>query len=78
MIETHIEDPKNRLTQRKIPSTGLVSVVTPVYNEEDNLSELYDRLRSVMDGLDLEWEWLVVDDHSIDSKTFRSFLIKWR
>ena len=44
----------------------LLSVVTPAYNEARNLPVLHERLCGVLDGLDLEWEWIVVDDHSRD------------
>jgi glycosyltransferase involved in cell wall biosynthesis len=44
----------------------LLSVVTPAYNEAQNLPVLYERLRSALDVPDLEWEWVVVDDHSRD------------
>jgi polyisoprenyl-phosphate glycosyltransferase len=44
----------------------LLSVVTPAYNEGANLPILYDRLRQVLERLDLGWEWVVVDDHSRD------------
>jgi glycosyltransferase involved in cell wall biosynthesis len=44
----------------------MISVVTPAYNEAENLSVLYERLRAVMDRLGAEWEWVVVDDHSRD------------
>lgn len=46
-----------------------ISIVTPAYNEERNLPVLYDRLRAVLDGLDIDWEWIVIDDHSAD-RTF--------
>ena len=45
----------------------VVSVVTPAYNEAQNLPLLYGRLQAVLDGLDLDWEWVVVDDHSRDA-----------
>lgn len=44
----------------------VISVVTPAFNEAENLPELYARLHAVLDPLGLEWEWLVVDDHSTD------------
>ena len=44
----------------------VISVVTPAYNEAENLPELYTRLHAVLDPLSVEWEWLVVDDHSTD------------
>lgn len=42
------------------------SVVVPVYNEVENLSELYRRVREVMEGLGEPWELVLVDDGSSD------------
>jgi dolichol-phosphate mannosyltransferase len=47
----------------------LLSIVTPGYNEAKNLPLLYERLCRVLGALDLDWEWIVVDDHSVD-RTF--------
>ncbi|MFC2150173.1 glycosyltransferase family 2 protein [Calditrichota bacterium] len=46
----------------------LVSIVTPVYNEEANLQEFYRELAEVLEKFEgkLTWEWLAVDDHSRD------------
>jgi len=44
----------------------LLSVVTPAYNEADNLPVLRGRLSQALSSLDLDWEWVVVDDHSTD------------
>ena len=44
-----------------------ISVVIPVYNEEENLTLLYDELTEVMKGLDRPYEILFVDDGSKDS-----------
>ncbi len=44
----------------------LISVVVPLYNEADNLPELTDRLRTVLDGCDSDWEVILVDDGSQD------------
>jgi glycosyltransferase involved in cell wall biosynthesis len=43
-----------------------LTIVTPAYNEAQNLPVLYQRLRSVLDDIDVDWEWIVVDDHSTD------------
>src|SRR5256885_1452602 len=43
-----------------------LSVVIPVYNEEDNLPELYRRLRAVLEGVGRPWEIIFVDDGSRD------------
>ena len=45
---------------------SLLTIVTPAYNEAGNLPVLYQRLRDVLDGVDIDWEWIVVDDHSVD------------
>jgi glycosyltransferase involved in cell wall biosynthesis len=43
-----------------------LSVVIPVYNEVDNLTELYDRLKVVLESLRISWELIFVDDGSRD------------
>lgn len=43
-----------------------LSVLTPAFNEAANLRELYRQLGPALDALGLEWEWIVVDDHSND------------
>src|SRR5262249_35091495 len=43
-----------------------LSVVIPVYNEEENLPLLWPELRAVLDGLGLAYEVLFVDDGSRD------------
>lgn len=47
----------------------LVTVITPAYNEEENLPVLYERLAAVFNGAPEDWEWIIVDDHSAD-RTF--------
>ncbi len=42
------------------------SIIVPVYNEASGLSELYRRLRAVMDELGSSWELVLVDDGSRD------------
>lgn len=44
----------------------MLSILTPAFNEEENLEALYRRLAESMGPLGLEWEWLVIDDHSRD------------
>ena len=43
-----------------------LSVVIPVYNEEDNIRLLHERLRKALDPLNQEYEMLFVDDGSTD------------
>ncbi len=52
--------------QRNASAPALLSIVSPAYREAENLPELYGRIRAVMDGLPLEWEWVILDDHSPD------------
>jgi len=44
----------------------LLSIVVPTFNEEENLEQLYERVAGVVDGLDLDWELILVDDGSTD------------
>ena len=47
-----------------------VSVLVPVYNEEDNVTRAYDRVVQVFEGLpDYELEFIFADNHSTD-RTF--------
>lgn len=43
-----------------------LSVIVPVYNEQDNLQSIYAELISVLKPLDLSYEIIFVDDGSID------------
>lgn len=44
----------------------MISVLTPAFNEAANLPQLYERLVATMSGVDGDWEWVIVDDHSRD------------
>jgi glycosyltransferase involved in cell wall biosynthesis len=43
-----------------------VSIVIPVYEEEESLLELYNSVKGVMEGLDVPFEIIFVDDGSAD------------
>jgi glycosyltransferase involved in cell wall biosynthesis len=46
----------------------LISVVTPCFNEEDNLSQIYEAVRAVFDGLpQYRYEHLFIDNASKDA-----------
>jgi dolichol-phosphate mannosyltransferase len=45
------------------------SIVAPIYNELENLPELYRRVKEVMDTTGEAWELILVDDGSTDGST---------
>ena len=49
-------------------SAVFLSIVTPAFNEAENLPRLYERIAALdWAGLRLDFELLVVDDHSTDA-----------
>jgi len=44
-----------------------ISLIIPVYNEEENIRDLYQEIVRSLCGLSCEWEIVLVDDGSIDS-----------
>ncbi len=44
-----------------------ISVVIPLYNEEENVQELHSRLKAVLDTLGTDYEVLFIDDGSTDN-----------
>lgn len=54
-------------TQTTDPSgRQLLSIVVPAFNEAANLRPLYERLVTGLEGVDLDWELIFVDDGSTD------------
>ncbi len=47
----------------------IYSIIAPIYNEFENLPELYRRIREVMDSSGESWELVLVDDGSTDGST---------
>lgn len=45
----------------------LISIVTPCYNEEENIGELYERIVAVMATLPYDYEHICIDNASTDS-----------
>jgi dolichol-phosphate mannosyltransferase len=45
------------------------SIVAPIFNEKENLPELYRRVKDVMDSSGETWELILVDDGSTDGST---------
>ena len=47
--------------------TPLLSLVTPAWRETENLPKLHAEIVQVLDAAGIEWEWIIVDDHSPDA-----------
>jgi dolichol-phosphate mannosyltransferase len=47
------------------------SIIAPIYNEIENLPELYRRVKQVMDSSGEPWELILVDDGSTDGSTLK-------
>ena len=43
------------------------SIFTPIYNEQGNIIPLYEEVKKVMEELDGEWEFLLINDGSTDN-----------
>lgn len=44
----------------------LISIVTPCFNEDENIAELCQRIRTTMLALPYEYEHIIIDNHSED------------
>jgi polyisoprenyl-phosphate glycosyltransferase len=49
------------------PAKKIISIVTPCYNEEENIDELYNRIVAVMATLPYDYEHICIDNASTDS-----------
>lgn len=49
----------------------MISIVTPCYNEEENIDELYQRIAAVMATLPYEYEHICIDNASTDGTVKR-------
>lgn len=55
-----------------------ISIVTPCYNEEENVAEIYQRIRQVMEALPYEYEHIFIDNASTDQtvKLIRQLIVE--
>ena len=44
----------------------MISVVVPLYNEEESIAELHEKLEAVMAEIGVDYEYVFVDDGSVD------------
>lgn len=49
-----------------VNSMKLINIVTPCMNEEENVEELYKRVRAVFDSLNYQYEHIFIDNASTD------------
>jgi glycosyltransferase involved in cell wall biosynthesis len=54
------------ILETAMPVHNSISVVVPIFNEQDSLAELYARLREVLAALERSYEIIFVDDGSTD------------
>jgi glycosyltransferase involved in cell wall biosynthesis len=55
------------MSQKINYSSELISIIVPCYNEENNITEISQRIRDQMEQLDVDYELIFVDDGSIDN-----------
>ena len=55
------------MTARKSFKSTLVSIIVPVYNEEDNVRPMFDAITTALDATPYRYEVIFVDDGSTDS-----------
>lgn len=64
MVDSNVSE----RTQVSASSTrSLISIVTPCYNEQENVDELYVRIKAAIAPLDYNFEIIFIDNHSADN-----------
>lgn len=52
-----------------MPESPVISIIAPIFNEFENIPELYRRIKNVLDPTGNTWELVMVDDGSTDGST---------
>lgn len=55
-----------------------ISIIVPIYNEEDSLALLYQEVRDALEAMAKSWELVLVDDHSSDTSLARMLALRER
>jgi glycosyltransferase involved in cell wall biosynthesis len=63
VVTSEIASATSRSAER---SSQMLSIVIPVYNEQDNVLKVYGRIRKVMEGTALDWELVFSADPCTD------------
>ena len=59
----------DKISPMTVEHAPTFSIVAPIYNERENIPELYRRVKAVMEDLGEPWELVLVDDGSTDGST---------
>jgi glycosyltransferase involved in cell wall biosynthesis len=66
-----VSHPVTAIQRDVLPGVPSISIVVPIYNEEENIPLLYERLTAALSTLEIAYEIITVDDGSRD----RSFAL---
>lgn len=67
-VKFNIEENKKEYKNKKLKTNETeISIIIPIYNEEDNLDLLYSRLDMTLSKLSLPYEVILIDDGSTDN-----------
>jgi glycosyltransferase involved in cell wall biosynthesis len=64
--DDHVLDKQQKNNKIRRGYMPAISIVTPCFNEEENILELYERIEAVMGGLNYEYEHIFIDNASTD------------
>jgi polyisoprenyl-phosphate glycosyltransferase len=76
-VSTSIQ-PRADQAATAVPGRELLSIIVPAYNEQDNVRRVYDRLKEVLDALDVDWELIFSIDPCTDRTEELIFALRER